>query len=253
MPPVDVGGLGGAVGGAELVRRLAESTHAAVVRGHRPRVAASRRDVARPGGGAHSLRNSQGVAVDIDRRRPSAGRQGESLPEMGQILFRDHVIFEPERRPEAPALVTRGMDKFGLPDLVLRGVPDDLRCEAEVLLVYLASQLARWAAVLRMVSNGRPVQAKLNSTCQLTTAQILAAHAVDPSDLWVNPSERDDIALRKCGRCQSGFLDFGSFPWADGTATPRRRSAAWSPSSSSHPRMTSNSQATSPARATTAP
>ncbi len=188
LPPVAAGELGGLVE-TENERRLAESTHAVVVMG---------RDLGIPPypgvwlalAGARALVETlEGVAFDMSTSRVlPLGDESKDLPEMGQINLKDHVAFDLERTgPEAPALVTHGMVKLGLPELVLRGVPDDLAPQGEVLLAYMASQLGSWAAPLRRASNGRPVRAKLDPKCHLTMAQILAFLGIDPSDPEIPP------------------------------------------------------------------
>jgi hypothetical protein len=122
------------------------------------------------------------------RRVLPLGDESKDLPERGQITLKDHVAFDLERAgPEAPALVTHGMMKLGLPELMLRGVPDELAPQGEVLLAYMASQLGSWAEPLRRASNGRPVRAKLDPKCHLTIAQILAFLGIDPSDPEIPP------------------------------------------------------------------
>ena len=188
-PPLDLDGLRGAGMGAEQERRLAGSTHAAVVMG---------KDLGLPPhpglwvavAAARALvEGLDGVAFDMTTQRLlPPGDDAEDLPEMGQVVIPDHLAFDPERAGgETPALVSCGMAKFGLPDLVLRGVPDELLREASAVLGGLAALLAGWAMPLRDASGGRPVRANLNPKWYLTKAQILAAHAVNPADPEVSP------------------------------------------------------------------
>ena len=188
-PPLDLDELRGTGMSAEQEQRLAGSTHAALVFG---------KDLGLPPhpglwvafAGARALvEGLDGVAFDMNTRRLlPPGAEVEDLPEMGQVVIPDHLAFDRERTGgETPALVSRGMAKFGLPDLVLRGVPDDLLREASAVFGGLAALLAGWAVPLRDASCGRPVRAKLNPAWRLTRAQILAAHAVDPSDPEVGP------------------------------------------------------------------
>jgi hypothetical protein len=191
LPPVDLGELRGAVGGAEQERRLAESTHAVVVLGTGLGLPPHPGLWAAVAAARALIEKHAGVGFDMSTERVLPPRdEVKDLAEMGKVVFPEHVIFDLERAgPVAPALVTRGMVKFGLPDLVLRGVPDDRHRESEVLLGYLASQLAGWAARLRMASStGKPIQAKLSSTCHLAMDQILAAHVIAPSDPGTKPS-----------------------------------------------------------------
>ena len=189
LPPVAAGGPDGLMETAEKKRRIAESTHAVVVMG---------RDLGIPphpgvwlalAGACAMVEGLEGVAFDMSTQRfLPLGDESKDLPEMGQINLNDHVAFDLERTgPEAPALVTHGMVKFGLPELVLRGVPDDLAPKGEVLLAYMASQLGSWAAPLRKASIGQPVRAKLDPKCHLTMAQILAFLDMDPSDPEIPP------------------------------------------------------------------
>src|SRR5262249_4954356 len=130
-----------------------------------------------------------GVAFDPALRRSVPRSQHtESLPELGQVVLPAHLAFNHEQSgKDRPALVSRGMSKFGLPDLELRGVPDDLIKESTAILGGLAALLAGWAMPLRDASEGKPFKAGLDREWQLTKAQILAAHAVDPSDPTVGP------------------------------------------------------------------
>jgi hypothetical protein len=183
-PPLDLDGLRGTGMSAEQEQKLAGSTHAALVFG---------KDFGLPphpglwvavAAALALVEGLDGVAFDMNTRRLlKPGAELEDLPEMGQIVIPNHLAFDRERTgAETPALVSRGMAKFGLPDLVLRYVPDDLLREASASLGGIAALLAGWAAPLRDSSGGRPVRAKLDSNWRLTRAQILAAHAVDPSD-----------------------------------------------------------------------
>jgi hypothetical protein len=189
LPAVAPDGIGSSAEATEQSRRLAESTHAVVVMG---------RDVGmQPYAGVWLARAAAralveelaGVAFDMSTHRLLPLEDAATdLPQMGQIFLKDHLAFDLVRDgPEAPALVTRGMAKFGLPELVLPGVPDDLAWKAEVLLACLASQLASWAEPLRAASTGKPVRGKLPPKCHLTMAQILAVQGIDPSDPEIPP------------------------------------------------------------------
>ncbi len=227
LPPVEAGGLGGLVETAEEERRIADSTHAVVVMG---------RDLGippHPGvwlalAGARALvEELEGVAFDMSTSRVlPLGDESKDLPEMGQINLKDHVAFDLESAgPEAPALVTHGMVKFGLPELVLRGVPDDLAGKGEVLLAYMASQLGSWATSLRNASMGQPVRAKLDPKCHLTMAQIMAFLDMDPSGPELPPAARRHCASNDRRR-DTWCLDSESFLRADRPTTRRLRSAA---------------------------
>jgi hypothetical protein len=199
LPAVAPGGVGSSAEAAEKARRLAESTHAVVVMG---------RDVGiQPHTGvwlalaaARALvEEFAGVAVDMSTQRLlPLEDDAKDLPQMGQIFLKDHLAFDLVRAgPDAPALVTRGMVKFGLPELVLRGVPDDLAWKAELLIACLASQLASWAEPLRAASAGKPVRGKLDPNCRLTMAQILAVLNIDPSDPEIPPGRATTLRFEK--------------------------------------------------------
>ena len=146
---------------------------------------------------------------------------------MGQINLEDHVAFDLERTgPEAPALVTHGMVKFGLPELVLRGVPDDLAQKGEVLLAYMASQLGSWAAPLR---NGfdwpaGPSQARSQMPPDDGSDPGVSRHG--PVRSRDSPRRRDDTAHSNDRRRDTWCLDSESFLRADRPTTRRLRSAA---------------------------
>jgi hypothetical protein len=196
-PPLDLDALRGVGMSAEQESRLGASTHAALAFG---------RDLGLPPhpglwvavAAARALAAElNGVVFDHTTRRLLAPEDAaRDLPEMGEVVIPDHLIFDPERNGgEPPSLVTLGMVKFGLPDLVLPGLPDDLGREGAAVLGGVAALLAGWALPLRDASGGRPVRAKLNPTWHLSKAHILAAHAVDPSDPEVAPGGATTLRL----------------------------------------------------------
>src|SRR5262245_35680030 len=163
-PPLDLDDLRHKGMNAEQERRLEKSTHAAMVVGN---------DLGLPPhpglwvaiAAAQALVEAlDGVAFDPALRRAvPRDLHAESPPELGQVVLPVHLAFDLERsRNDRQVLVGRGMSKFGLPDLELRGVPPDLIKESTAILGGLAALLAGWAMPLRDASEGKPFKARLD-------------------------------------------------------------------------------------------
>lgn len=196
-PPLDLDALHASGMSPGQERTLGDSSHAAVVMG---------KDLGLPPhpglwsavAGARALVGDLGgVAFDMTTRRLlPPGDEHRGLPDMGAMVIPDHLAIEREDE-EGPSasLATLGMAKFGLPDLIIRGVPGESRREASMVLGGLAALIAGWAMPYRERAEGHSVRARLEPFWHLDMTEVLAAHAIDPADPFVEPAGETTVQL----------------------------------------------------------